>query len=176
MLSPLWRALRRSRRRLRTVADIDTTFREHSLTPRPPNETGTLATHSGKTQASAGVVPQLDMDLVPHSSPWGIRQRWQLLFPMWHSKDATRNPKHHFCCEKGTKWHKMAQNDTKWHKMAQNGKSKTITRCQKNTMRTPRGHADPLHRGFLRQPHLQRRFWIIVFGHSRALLPSRALF
>ena len=26
----------------------ETTFREHSLTPRPPNETGTLATHSGK--------------------------------------------------------------------------------------------------------------------------------
>ena len=34
--------------RSRTVANIDTTFREHSLTPRPPNETGTLATHSGK--------------------------------------------------------------------------------------------------------------------------------
>ena len=49
--SPLWRALRRTRKRLRTVADIDTTFREHSLTPRPPNETGTLATHSGKTQS-----------------------------------------------------------------------------------------------------------------------------
>ena len=49
--SPLWRALRRSRGRcgrLRMVADTDTTFREHSLTPRPPNETGTLATHSGK--------------------------------------------------------------------------------------------------------------------------------
>ena len=56
--SPLWRPLRRSRKRLwtvangcerlRTVANIDTTFREHSLTPKPPNETGTLATHSGK--------------------------------------------------------------------------------------------------------------------------------
>ena len=51
-------ALRRSRKRLRTVANgcgllrtvanTETTFREHSLTPRPPNETGTLATHSGK--------------------------------------------------------------------------------------------------------------------------------
>ena len=29
------------------VADTDTTFREHSLTPTPPNETETLATHSG---------------------------------------------------------------------------------------------------------------------------------
>ena len=38
--------------RLRTVADTDTTFREHSLIPRPPNETGTLATHSGKTRWS----------------------------------------------------------------------------------------------------------------------------
>ena len=55
--SPLWRALRRTRKRLRTVADgcgrlrtvanTETTFREHSLTPRPPNETRTLATHSG---------------------------------------------------------------------------------------------------------------------------------
>ena len=34
--SPLWRALRRSRRRLRTVANTDATFREHRLTPRPP--------------------------------------------------------------------------------------------------------------------------------------------
>ena len=60
MHSPLWRALRRSRKRLRTVADgcerlrtvadTDTTFREHSLTPRPPNEMGTLATHSGKRE------------------------------------------------------------------------------------------------------------------------------
>ena len=51
-------SLSHSRKRLRTVADgcerlrmvanTDTTFREHSLTPRPPNETGTLATHSGK--------------------------------------------------------------------------------------------------------------------------------
>ena len=49
--SPLWRAYRTTADgcgRSRTVADIDTTFREHSLTPRPPNETGTLATHSGK--------------------------------------------------------------------------------------------------------------------------------
>ena len=48
--SPLWRAYRTTADgcgRLRTVANIDTTFREHSLTPRPPNETGTLATHSG---------------------------------------------------------------------------------------------------------------------------------
>ena len=60
MHSPLWRALRGSRKRLRTVADgcerlrtvarTDTTFREHSLTPTPPNETGTLATHSGKSE------------------------------------------------------------------------------------------------------------------------------
>ena len=40
--------------RLRTVANIDTTFREHSLTPRPPNETGTLATHSGKNAVVSG--------------------------------------------------------------------------------------------------------------------------
>ena len=38
--------------RLRTVANIDTTFREHTLTPRPPNETGTLATHSGKMHST----------------------------------------------------------------------------------------------------------------------------
>ena len=36
--------------RLRTLADTDTTFCEHSLTPTPPSETGTLATHSGKSQ------------------------------------------------------------------------------------------------------------------------------
>ena len=49
--SPLWRAYRTHANgcgRLRTVADTDTTFREHSLTPTPPHETGTLATHSGK--------------------------------------------------------------------------------------------------------------------------------
>ena len=56
--SPLWRALRRTRGRLRTVANTcgrlptvavaNAKLGEHSLTPRPPNETGTLATHSGK--------------------------------------------------------------------------------------------------------------------------------
>ena len=46
--SPLWRALRRYRRRLRTVATANAKLGEHSLTPRPPSETGTLATHSGK--------------------------------------------------------------------------------------------------------------------------------
>ena len=33
--------------RLSTVAVAHATFGEHSLTPRPPSETGTLATHSG---------------------------------------------------------------------------------------------------------------------------------
>ena len=47
--SPLWRALRRTRKRLRTVANTDTTFREHSPAPTPPKETGTVATHSEKT-------------------------------------------------------------------------------------------------------------------------------
>ena len=47
--SPLWRALRRHRGRLRTVATANAKLGEHSLTPRPPSETGTLATHSGKT-------------------------------------------------------------------------------------------------------------------------------
>ena len=41
--------------RLRTVAHTDTTFCEHSLTPRPPNETGTLATHSGKTLSEVSI-------------------------------------------------------------------------------------------------------------------------
>ena len=47
--SPLWRALRGYRKRLRTVAVANAKLGEHSLTPRPPSETGTLATHSGKT-------------------------------------------------------------------------------------------------------------------------------
>ena len=34
--------------RLPTVAVANATCGEHSLTPRPPSETGTLATHSGK--------------------------------------------------------------------------------------------------------------------------------
>ena len=34
--------------RLRTVAVANAKLGEHSLTPRPPSETGTLATHSGK--------------------------------------------------------------------------------------------------------------------------------
>ena len=39
---------------LRTVADTDTTCGdEHSLTPRPASETGTLATHSGKGSKEA---------------------------------------------------------------------------------------------------------------------------
>ena len=33
---------------LRTVATANAKLGEHSLTPRPPSETGTLATHSGK--------------------------------------------------------------------------------------------------------------------------------
>ena len=48
--SPLWRALRRHRGRLRTVATANAKLGEHSLTPRPPSETGTLATHSGKNE------------------------------------------------------------------------------------------------------------------------------
>ena len=52
--SPLWRALRRHRKRLRTVATENAKLGEHSLTLRPPSETGTLATHSGKTS----VVPR----------------------------------------------------------------------------------------------------------------------
>ena len=50
MHSRLRRALRRHRKRLRTVANANAnaTFGEHSLTPRPPNESGTLARHSGK--------------------------------------------------------------------------------------------------------------------------------
>ena len=34
--------------RLPTVANANAKLGEHSLTPRPPSETGTLATHSGK--------------------------------------------------------------------------------------------------------------------------------
>ena len=46
--------------RLRTVAHTDTTFREHSLTPRPPNETGTFATHSGKICATHVTFSQVE--------------------------------------------------------------------------------------------------------------------
>ena len=60
MHSPLWRALRRSHAngcgRLRTVADgfahRHNFPRTQPLTPTPPNETGTLATHSGKSKRS----------------------------------------------------------------------------------------------------------------------------
>ena len=38
--SPLWRALRRTRRELQTVVHTDTTFGEHSLVSRPPKWNG----------------------------------------------------------------------------------------------------------------------------------------
>ena len=43
-------------RRLPTVAVANVTFGEHSPTPRPPSETGTLATHSGKNTTQEAVV------------------------------------------------------------------------------------------------------------------------
>ena len=53
MHSPLWRALRPSRKRLRTVVtgwQHEATFGEHSLTPRPPKWNGNPRYAFGKTQ------------------------------------------------------------------------------------------------------------------------------
>ena len=73
--SPLWRALRPSRKRLRTVATENAKLGEHSLTPRPPSETGTLATHSGKKQLRTNPDPQKWFPKTPRHGAWRDVQR-----------------------------------------------------------------------------------------------------
>ena len=52
---------------LRTVANANAKLGEHSLTPRPPSETGTLATHSGKKKKKQDYARDLEW-MVPYQS------------------------------------------------------------------------------------------------------------